>query len=355
MEGCKLLWHLDRVVEWQQGERIAPLHIDVGLSKGCNIRCEYCFGAMQGNLYKKGTNISFPREPLLNYMREAGEFGVRSMAFIGEGEPLLNPAVYEAIVTGKKAGVDMALGTNGVLLDTGRAGEEALEHLTWIRFNLSTASDVGYRKIHGSKEYATLLEKVQFAVDTKHMRHSRLTVGLQMVLTPNNVHEAMPLAKLGHELGVDYLVIKQCSDAQDNTLGIYDQLGSYGSFEELLQEAESQSTDGYKVIVKWNMIGNRGKRNYDRCLAPPFLLYSSGDGKLYPCGMFFDRFEDEYRLGDLTKQSFKEIIYGNRYRDVVDKVAQLDVHTFCYSNCRSHFVNDFLWKTQNPPQHINFI
>jgi len=140
MDGCKLLWHLDRVAAWQRGDRIAPLHIDVGLSKGCNIRCQYCFGVLQGNRYKKGASVTFPREPLLRYMREAGEVGVRSMGFIGEGEPLLNPHVYEAVVEGKKAGVDIALGTNGILYDTGKAGESALEHLSWIRFNISAAS-----------------------------------------------------------------------------------------------------------------------------------------------------------------------------------------------------------------------
>ncbi|MBI5657042.1 MAG: radical SAM protein, partial [Geobacter sp.] len=153
MDGHKLYWHLDRVNDWLQGKRIAPLHIDVGLSKGCNIRCIYCFGAMQGNRYTEGAAAYFPREPLLRYLRDAGALGVRSMAFIGEAEPLLNPHVYEAIVCGKKSGVDIALGTNGILFDTGRSGEEALEHLSWLRFNISAASEESYQRIHGSDAF----------------------------------------------------------------------------------------------------------------------------------------------------------------------------------------------------------
>ena len=65
MDGHKLYWHLDRVRDWIEEGRLAPLHIDVGLSKGCNIKCHYCFGAMQGNKYKKGRHIYFRREPLL--------------------------------------------------------------------------------------------------------------------------------------------------------------------------------------------------------------------------------------------------------------------------------------------------
>ncbi|MFC1825718.1 radical SAM protein, partial [Thermodesulfobacteriota bacterium] len=104
MNSNKLLWHLDRVNDWINGKRIAPIHIDVGLSKGCNIRCHYCFGAMQGNFYQKGSETYFPREALLKYIKEAGEIGVKSMGFIGEGEPLLNPYVYEAILEGKRSG-----------------------------------------------------------------------------------------------------------------------------------------------------------------------------------------------------------------------------------------------------------
>lgn len=355
MEGCKLMWHPDRVAQWLNGERIAPLHIDVGLSKGCNIRCEYCFGVMQNNFYKQGKDLFFPREPLLEYLRQAGQAGVRSMAFIGEAEPTLNPHLYEAIEVGKKSGIDISLGTNGLLYDTGKEGQKALEYLSWIRFNISAASKESYARIHGSKDFALALEKIKFCVHYKQQHNLEVTIGLQMVLTPNNKDQALPLARLGAELGVDYLVIKQCSDARDNTLGIYDHLEEYQSFQDVLKAAEECSTERYKVIVKWDMISNQGERNYDHCLGAPFLLYSSGDGRLYPCGMFFGRYEKEFRLGDLTRQGFIEILESKRYQEVMDKVARLDVHTFCYANCRTHFINDYVWRLTHPPAHVNFV
>lgn len=355
MGGHKLYWHLDRVCDWQQGKRIAPLHIDVGLSKGCNIRCEYCYGATQGNFYTDGAKIYFPREPLMRYMQDAGELGVRSMAFIGEAEPLLNPHVYEAIVVGSKAGVDIALGTNGTLYDTGHKGREALGHLKWIRFNISAASHEAYSRIHGSKLFSKVLEKIRFCVDLKRKEKLNLTIGLQMVLTPKNVDQTVSLARLGKELGVDYLVVKQCSDTINNDLGYYKRLEEYEDFSEILREAEKESTDNYNVIVKWGKITNKGRRNYNQCLAPPFLLYSSGDGRLYPCGMFFVSKEEEYRMGDFTQQSFGEIFKSPKYWEVVEKVKRIDVHQQCYANCRSHCINEFLWGLMNPPQHVNFV
>ena len=354
MDGHKLLWHLDRVTDWSNGNRIPPLHIDVGLSKGCNIKCEYCFGVLQGNFYKKGSEVYFPREPLLRYMRDAGEIGIRSMALIGEGEPLLNPNVYDAIVEGKKAGVDMALGTNGILFDTGIKGEESLEYLSWIRFNISAATDEAYRKIHRSKDFETAVEKIKFCVNIKRKKNLDITIGLQMVLTPNNVYQAVPLAKLGKNIGVDYFVIKQCSDSVESALGVHKKLDEYKDFKDILQEAESISSDGYNVIVKWKKVMNEGERNYEQCLGVPFLLYSSGNGRLYPCGMFFDIQEEKYRMGDLVNQSFKEIYESDRYWEVVKKVKEIDVRK-CYSNCRTHCINEFVWKLKHPPEHVNFV
>jgi len=354
MDGHKLLWHLEKVLAWKRGERIAPVHIDVGLSKGCNIKCEYCFGALQGNVYKKGRDVYFPREPLLRYVRDAGEIGVDSMAFIGEGEPLLNPHVYDAIVVAKKAGVDVALGTNGILFDTGEKGVRALECLSWIRFNISAASYESYKRIHRSDKFNDAVKKISFCVNIKHRRNIDVTIGMQMVLTPSNVDQVIDLAKLGRNLGVDYFVIKQCSDTVANDLGVYGKLEEYDRYRAVLSDAEALGTDSYDVIVKWKKVMNKGEKSYDRCLGAPFLLYSSGDGRIYPCGMFFNYMEDEYRMGDLVASSFKEIFESDRYWSVIKKVTNIDVRN-CYANCRTHCINDFLWQLQHPPEHVNFV
>jgi len=356
MDSQKLIWHLDRLYEWIQDKKIPPIHIDAGLSKGCNIRCEYCYGATQGNLFKRQKEITFPREPLLRYVKTAGKSGVRSIAFIGEAEPTLNPYLYEAIVEGKKSGIDIALGTNGILFDTGRNGEMALEHLTWIRFNISAADENAYLRIHRSKDFKKAIEKIEFCVNTKIKKNLDLTIGLQMVLTPNNVDQVVPLAKLGGKLGVDYFVVKQCSDTRNNDIGVFDKLDKYKNFKDILKEAEKYSSEKYSVIIKWRKINNEGKRNYDRCLGVPFLIYTSGDGKVFPCGMFFDYRKDEFVMGDLLEKGFDEILESKRYWDIVEKVkTTIDVHRECYANCRTNEINEFLWKIKHPVPHVNFI
>ena len=55
MDSHKLFWHLDRVEAWQRGEKVAPLHLDMGISSGCNMACTFCYGVIQ-NRDGFGTN-----------------------------------------------------------------------------------------------------------------------------------------------------------------------------------------------------------------------------------------------------------------------------------------------------------
>ena len=139
--------------------------------------------------------------------------------------------------------VDISVTTNGVLWRTDRDGQAALEHLSWIRFNLSAASDASYRVIHASKEFDRVLGNIRHCVEHQHHHHLGVTIGLQMVLTPKDVNEVVPLAKLGREIGVDYLQIKHCSDTQvENDLGFFKRLDESEQYVPILKEAESFST-----------------------------------------------------------------------------------------------------------------
>ena len=36
LDGTKIQWHMDRVAKWERGERIAPVTIDMALTRACN-------------------------------------------------------------------------------------------------------------------------------------------------------------------------------------------------------------------------------------------------------------------------------------------------------------------------------
>ncbi|WP_295851801.1 radical SAM protein [uncultured Xylophilus sp.] len=356
-DGHKMMHHLDRIQAWQRGERFAPIHIDMGLTKFCNTACVYCYAVVQN--MTQGTMIG--REALLRYIEDCGRLGVRSIGFIGDGEPTLNPALYDATVLAGSLGVDTSMATNGLLIDMDRA-HDLLKNMSWIRFNLSAGDAEGFRRVHQSKEsnFQVLIDNIRELVRIKKEFGYKCTLGLQMVLIPECFDQVLKEARLGAELGVDYFVIKHCSDSEYKEIGInYD---DYLTIGDVLKEAESYSTADYVVQAKWNKINaaaesalyKGGFRKYDVCHGTPFLLQISGNGKIYPCGPFFNK--ERFYIGDLHDQSFFDMVMGDRYWAVHhDVTSSVDVHKDCAVGCRQDYVNKFLWDLKHPPEHINFI
>jgi len=358
LDGHKLLYHLDRILEWQKGERIAPIQIDMGLTKFCNMGCIYCVGVTQGGMTK---GLMIEPDAFLRFIEDCGRVGVRGIAFIGDGEPTLNPALYDAIVLAKKLGIDTGTATNGILLDMNRA-HDSLRDSTFIRINLSAADSESFKKIHQSSgnNFTMLIEKIRSLVKIKKENNYDCSIGIQMVLIPENFNQIIKLAKLAAEIGVEYLQIKQCSDTEYREIGI--NYEDYKRVENDLKEAEKLSNENYLVKVKWNKINILGEtdlykggfRKYDICYGTPFFGQISGNGKVYPCGPFFGK--DRFYMGDIHEQSYYDIIKSDRYwkvhQDIIDNV---DVHCDCTIGCRQDYINKFLWDLKNPPDHVNFI
>lgn len=353
MDGHKLLWHPDRVSQWLKGERISPLHIDLGITTGCNMRCLYCYGVLQGNT-AVSHRYDMPKEAILKLLKDAKDIGVRSIAFIGEGENTLNTALYDSLNYARDINLDVSLATNGLPIKEDRI-KDMLSSLVWLRFNLSAASKDIFLKMHGLEGdfLDKVLHKIKLCLDTRAKYRLNTTIGLQMVVMHENTGDIVPLAKLGKELGVDYLVIKPCSDTYFQTVG--SPLAEYLQLEETLKEAARYSDDKYTVSVKWQKMVNLGIKNYEVCYGTSFLIAISGNGGVFPCGHFFKIRSDEFIMGNVIETSLKEVVSSDRYWEVQKKIQELNVNKECETNCRQYYISEFLWKLKKPPKHVNFI
>ena len=363
LDGHKLLWHRDRVEAWLNGERIAPITVDMALTTACTYRCVYCCRRFQTN---KGFRLS--RDVIYRFLDDSAEIGVKAISIISDGESTLSPHIYDAIIRGRNNGLDMALGTNGFSLADERLGD-ILPRLTYIRFNISAASRESYQKIHGvsPEAFDKVIGTIQKAVAIKKRGDLDVTIGLQMVLMPHYGEEIIPLAELGRKLRADYLVIKHCTDDELGTIGV--DYSQYERFIEVLQEAENKSDADYMVRAKWSKILSRGQRDYAKCYGPPLVLELSGSGLVAPCGLHFnDKFKEKFHIGNIAERSFKEIWKSERYWQVMAYLQsdEFDARKDCGTLCMQHKVNEFLWKLKNgieqltdpegpPPMHINFI
>jgi MoaA/NifB/PqqE/SkfB family radical SAM enzyme len=359
MDGTKLIYHMPRVIKhFDQGERIAPIHIDWGLSKFCNTNCVFCFGVFQ-NPKKE----FIEKEALLKSIRDAGEIGVQSIAFVGDGEPTMNPSLYDALKVGKASGISMAISTSGIALSSDYQIETILDCCEWMRFSISAGDREGYQKNHRVDRFDQIVKNVKRLIELKNQKGYKCDVGLQAVFVPGLMNEDMiKEAKLAVELGVDYFVIKQCSLPEGNK-----SVGSVSfDVEEYdnpftvvaLEEAESLSTEKTKIIPKWKTIERKGEREYKHCPAVPLISEISGDGSWFPCGYFFGNKPEyeNYKFGNIHEKSLKEIYESERYWNIISYFRELfDSQRECKGSCRLDSCNKFVAEYLDKPRAVNFI
>ena len=363
LDGTKIAWHQERVKAWERGERIAPITIDMALTRACNFGCHYCYAMLQEN-----DRSVITQEIIYDFLDDCAEIGVKGISLVSDGESTISPVFVDTVVRGSERGLSMATGTNGFVLTRQRL-EEVLPHLTYLRINISAGERARYAEIMGVKErwFDRVCQNIRDMVEIKRRNNLDVTIGLQMVLMPEYEDQILPLAQLGKELRPDYLVIKHCSDDEDGTLGV--NYEGYDRLYDTLHEAEALSDDGYQVVVKWSKIEAKGNRSYQRCYGAPFMLQLSGSGLVAPCGMLFNERYKKFHIGNICEKRFKDIWASDRYWEVMNYLAspKFNAQKMCGSLCLQHKVNENLDEYQKgrlafpdvtnltPPQHINFI
>ena len=322
-----------------------------------------CYATLQDNDAKRIT-----QDVIYRFLDDSAEIGVRGISFVSDGESTCSPHLTNAILRGKSNGIDMALGTNGFLL-TEEQLEIIMPHLTYLRFNISAGHLERYCEIHGvgKAEFRRVIANIRSSVALKKKMGLPVTIGLQMVMMPQYGDQVLPLTALGSHLGVDYLVIKHCSDDEDGSLGV--DYSKYEALTSTLQAAEGFSTEDYQVSAKWSKIMSEGKRQYSKCYGPPLIAQFSGSGLVAPCGMLFAEKYKKYHIGNIAEQSFKKMWESDRYWEVMDLIAsnKFDAKTMCGTLCLQHKCNEYLWdlkhgsimsephRESDIPAHVNFI
>ncbi len=366
LDSHKLSYHFDRVKAWENGERIAPVSVDMALTRACGAMCSFCYAMVQ----EPQERANIKTKDALNLLDDFAEIGVRGVSLISDGESTLSKAYVPFIQHAAKVGIDVGNATNGWEWEPDKI-DQILPFLTWVRFTVAAGTPKGYAKImFKSEEHIEVFDRamshVKYAVNLKKKLNLKVTLGIQMVLMPEFKDEIIPFAKLAVDLGVDYGVIKHCSDDEFGTLGV--DYSKYENMYQLLDQAEKMSNDKTKVIVKWEKIKNKGKPPYNRFYGPQFLLQISGSGLVAPTGMFFNARYSKFHMGNFADERIINIFKSNKYWKIMDYLASpnFDAQTMMGTLPIQYYVSKALDKhikgiekiTPNSgpkPLHVNFL
>ena len=273
LDSHKLSFHYDRVQSWENGNKIAPISVDMALTRACGAMCSFCYAMVQ----EPQERASIKTKDALNLLDDFAEIGVKGVSLISDGESTLSKAYIPFIQHASKIGIDVGNATNGWEWEPDKI-DQVLPHMKWVRFTVAAGTPQAYSKImFKSSEHINVFDRamkhIKYAVGLKKL--GLKVTGIQMVLMPEFKDEIIPFAKLAIDLGVDYGVIKHCSDDELGTLGV-----DYSKYEEmynLLNQSEKLSNDKTKIIVKWSKIKDKAFQLI-RFYGPQFLLQISRSG-----------------------------------------------------------------------------
>lgn len=347
MDSHKLIYHPEIVARWLKGENIYPIEIEIGLTNACNHRCIFC--AVDYTDYKPDKIDS---GILIKNLEELAVKGVKSIIFAGEGEPLLHQEASDIVNKTKSFGIDAAMSTNGVLL-TPEVSRECLKSLTWIRFSVGGITDKTYNKIQQGKpgDLSKVLSNIEEAVKVKKDQNLCTTLGVQLLLLPDNKDEIIRMGEELRNIGVDYFTIKPFSQHPQsrNILQV-----DYREMLEIEKEIEKLQTDKYKVYFRAHSMRKlECKRSYKHCWALPFMVYLDAKGNLWPCIVYMGR--EELKYGNINENTFVEIWEGNQRKKIADYFMHLDLEKNCRELCRLDEMNRYLNELKHPGEHVNFI
>jgi MoaA/NifB/PqqE/SkfB family radical SAM enzyme len=366
LDSHKLAYHYDRVEAWESGESIPPVSVDMALTRACGSMCSFCYAMVQ----EPQERIAIKTKDALELLDDFAEIGVRGVSLISDGESTLSKAYVPFIKHAAEVGIDVGNATNGWEWGPEKI-EEILPHLSWVRFTVAAGNPESYSKImfkgpEHTHVFDRAMEHIKYAVELKKKKNLKVTLGIQMVLMPEFKNEILPFAKLAVDLGVDYGVIKHCSDDEFGTLGVdYDK---YVEMYPMLQKAEECSNNKTKIIIKWDKIKDKGKSSYKRFYGPQFLLQISGSGLVAPSGMFFNARYSKFHMGNFAEERFIKIFRSDRYKKIMDYLASsnFDAQTMMGTLPIQHYVSVALDNhvkgieriipaTNKKPLHVNFL
>lgn len=348
MQSHKLMYHPDRVGEWFSGKDIYPVTVEISPSRACNFRCTFC--ALDYLGYEP---IYMDKAVMCRAIDDMAANGVKAFVVCGEGEPLLNKHTPEMINHAKEKGLDVGLTTNGVFF-TREVAENCMASLTWVRVSLNAGNEETYVAIHKSKpgDFDRVIQNLQYAVALKREKNLETTIGVQLVMLPENAAEVLSLAKLLKDVGVDYFTVKPYSQHPQSDSKI-DGKFSYSDFSNLGEELQNISTEDYRIIYRAHTMDKlETGRDYSRCLGMPFWTYIDTKGNVWSCIANIGR--KEFLYGNIYEQSFSEVWEGDGRKRVMEYVKNMDLSQ-CRENCRLDEINRYLNNICHPVEHKNFI
>jgi radical SAM protein with 4Fe4S-binding SPASM domain len=274
----------------------SPYHVIVEATTKCNLQCRTCLRSKQ----EWGISDSDMALDVFNSLISNLKYPTRFVNFVGMGEQLLHPQIFNMIDSAKKKGFEVSLTDNFTLIDKECALTLINSRIDYLYASFDSVSKDRFEKIRFGASFDDVVSNIKQVVEArKQVNANKPRIFLKSTISKENFSEVPHLIRFAEDLGLEGIdFCKMHSYYQDhvNDPTFY---------------IDPKDLPPTKIEVILNEMGNYPCQALNGC----FVTF---DGKVFLCDhmmQLLPRGEfPRFQLGDVKLNSISEIWRSEKYR-----------------------------------------
>lgn len=303
-----------------------PHYVNIDITTRCNLQCLCCrwhSPLLQEPSQGIQTNRDFPFNLFEKLCKELNEMNTNSIVFIGTGEPMLHPRIYDMISVAKDNGLEVIMFANGTLLNEPAVKSLIDSQLDILKVSLFATSTDEYKKQYpqdNPKNFNKVITGLQLLSRLKaEQKNSFPYVELSHPINSLNFKKIEAMVDLACKTGINKLSYSVMQPTAGRNESGREKLQPFLMSQEEVKSANTTLNrikkrlhslslpDGIGQAVLRYSLGEYGWKKFP-CYIPWYYTYFTVNGKVLACQRRL------VPMGDLKKNSFHEIWNNSAFR-----------------------------------------
>jgi len=315
---------IQRAGEWAVRQRtFMPRMIDLEVSRECNLECPACMRRAPTSLAQLGGEKYRTLESFKEVHRQIPTLG--TLNFMGDGEPLMNPELQDIIHYASLFDIHTVVTTNATLITPKTLDHWKANKVYRMHASIDAASKELYEEVRAGASWKQTLENLRL------MGKSGIPLCINIVLTKRTIKEMASAVRLCFEVGAKEVTFLMPICAYDSDVDVRPEVNEKNQL--LFLDTHWWCN---KLGVKW--IFPLGLNPTFRRFSFPFIrpqididgelwacCYALGRGRNWVFGHPLDIEPGTYQMGNMIKEGFREVWYGEAYQELREVYKRTEV------------------------------